>query len=217
MGATVPCGDAGVRPVISRKVVDTRAAALHEVLLHAAADRSDPATQAVAGVLAGAFARHGFGLLPLPGLDAEQTRKLLEHWFRGADRKLGLQWLQLASAARAEPRLDEVDDVAALLVDTADPQRDADAVRWLAHVVAVACLGERHLWQDLLLPSRKELSLLLETWFPMLAARNVHNMKWKKFFYKQLCERAELMICKSPSCAACTDYAVCFGPEDDPA
>jgi nitrogen fixation protein NifQ len=51
--------------------------------------------------------------------------------------------------------------------------------------------------------------------FPALAARNVGDMKWKKFFYRQLCEHAAVPICKSPNCADCVDYRACFGPEDD--
>jgi nitrogen fixation protein NifQ len=39
-------------------------------------------------------------------------------------------------------------------------------------------------------------------------------MKWKKFFYRQLCEKAQVPICKSPSCAICTDYKLCFAPEE---
>jgi nitrogen fixation protein NifQ len=55
---------------------------------------------------------------------------------------------------------------------------------------------------------------LLNENFPGLAAKNVGDMKWKKFFYRQLCERAEIPICKSPNCAICTDYDVCFAVED---
>jgi nitrogen fixation protein NifQ len=42
-------------------------------------------------------------------------------------------------------------------------------------------------------------------------------MRWKKFFYRQLCEQADVLICKSPSCGVCCDYASCFGAEDRPA
>jgi nitrogen fixation protein NifQ len=75
-------------------------------------------------------------------------------------------------------------------------------------------MGENHLWQDMGLPSRKVLSQLMTTYFPALAAKNTGDMKWKKFFYRQLCERANVPICKSPHCADCCDYPVCFGGED---
>ncbi len=87
-------------------------------------------------------------------------------------------------------------------------------IRRVALTVAVASLGDHHLWQDLQFASRAELSALMRRWFPALVAKNHADMKWKKFLYRQLCEREQVLICKSPSCAACTDFAVCFGPEE---
>jgi nitrogen fixation protein NifQ len=121
----------------------------------------------------------------------------------------------LRIAVRRAARNDEVADVAALLLDHADPVAGpAMLARHVAETVAVACLGDDHLWQDLQLASRAELSALLWHWFPALAAKNDRDMKWKKFFYRELCAREDVLICKSPSCAACTDYDRCFGPED---
>lgn len=111
-------------------------------------------------------------------------------------------------------RADEAVDLVALLLEHADPAAgtpgDLEAV---AERVAMACLGDNHLWQDLQLASRAELSALMRRWFPALVAKNAGDMKWKKFFYRQLCERADILICKSPSCGVCTDHALCFGPE----
>jgi nitrogen fixation protein NifQ len=67
--------------------------------------------------------------------------------------------------------------------------------------------------------SARELDAVLLACFPgaaplrPLKRKNAGDMKWKKFFYRQLCEAAEVPICKSPSCAECCDYSVCFGPE----
>lgn len=120
--------------------------------------------------------------------------------------------------ARRATRDDEVHDVRALLLDHADPAAGTAAeIAAVAETVAVACLGDNHLWQDLQLASRAELSALMAHWFPALKARNSGDMKWKKFLYKQLCERAEIPICKAPSCAVCSDLPQCFGPEDGPA
>lgn len=123
-----------------------------------------------------------------------------------------LDWAQLEGRLRA--RNDEVDDLIALLLDHADrsagPKADLYHVAWL---LACASLGDQHLWQDMGLPSREALSQLIGRWFPSLAARNVDNMKWKKFFYRQLCLREDILICKSPTCAQCVDHALCFGAE----
>jgi len=123
-----------------------------------------------------------------------------------------LNWAELEG--RLQARNDEVDDLIALLLDHADrsagPKADLYHVAWL---LACASLGDQHLWQDMGLPSREALSQLIGRWFPSLAARNVDNMKWKKFFYRQLCLREDILICKSPTCARCSDHALCFGAE----
>jgi len=106
---------------------------------------------------------------------------------------------------------DEHEDLLALLLDH---RADAGEARTqAAHAVATASMGENHLWQDMGLPHRQALSELLRENFPSLVAKNTNDMKWKKFFYRQLCERADVPVCKVPACAACNDYEVCFGPE----
>ncbi|MBL8330748.1 MAG: nitrogen fixation protein NifQ [Rubrivivax sp.] len=116
-------------------------------------------------------------------------------------------------AQRVATRGDEVSDVYDLLmchVAVGTPECEA---RSRSRAIALACLGDNHLWQDLGLPSRESLSMLLKSWYPDLVAKNTGGMRWKKFFYKQLCERESIDICKSPSCAICEDYRQCFGPE----
>jgi len=123
--------------------------------------------------------------------------------------------LHPAVHARRAARDDEVADLVALLVEHADPAAGSPhEIERVALTLAVASLGDNHLWQDLQLASRAELSALMRRWFPALVARNVADMKWKKFLYRELCRREEILICKSPSCAVCTDRPACFGPED---
>jgi nitrogen fixation protein NifQ len=125
---------------------------------------------------------------------------------------VNVQVLPATITCRRSARGDEVADVRALLLAhaAADAGPEVDQV---AETVAVACLGDNHLWQDLQLANRAELSALLQRWFPALVDKNRLDMKWKKFLYKQLCEREEVLVCKAPSCAVCSDHALCFGPE----
>jgi nitrogen fixation protein NifQ len=188
--------------------------ALHAFLLQRAVvapSGPDLPVLAFAGALALAWNLQGFDRLPLIGLDAAETRVLIGRYFPGAEDELPLAWADLARRGDEPERADEIADVIALLLDgaAATPQQ----TRWLAHAVGTACLGADHLWQDLALPSRDALSTLLLRHFPFVAQRNTGNMKWKKFFYKLLCERADLRLCRAPSCAACADRAACFGPE----
>ena len=84
----------------------------------------------------------------------------------------------------------------------------------LISMLVAACLGSDHLWQDMGLWSRMDLSGLLGHNFPQLTMLNHKDMKWKKFLYKQLCEAEGIYVCRAPSCEVCKDYAHCFGPEN---
>ncbi len=106
---------------------------------------------------------------------------------------------------------DEYDDLVTLLMQHRRYQTLAS--EWLCHAIASASLHDNHLWQDMGLPNRNILSQLMQENFPSLAAKNTADMKWKKFFYRQLCEQAEVLVCKSPNCADCCDYAQCFEME----
>jgi nitrogen fixation protein NifQ len=104
----------------------------------------------------------------------------------------------------------EEPDLRALLLDHAAPTAEAG---WLAAIVARRSLGANHLWQDLGLLNRDDLSRLLDRHFPALARRNGGDMKWKKFFYRELCQRDGVLVCKAPNCAVCDDVSLCFGGE----
>lgn len=150
---------------------------------------------------------------PSMGLDQNQFATLLDHYFPGAREKLfetvaGNQ----SSSGDASLRGDEFEDLLQLLLE--HRSNINNETEWLARAIATACLGNNHLWQDLGLPNRQALSDILEKNFNALYAKNTANMKWKKFFYKQLCERIGVRVCKAPSCGVCRDYAKCFGSED---
>ncbi|MGE5368752.1 MAG: nitrogen fixation protein NifQ [Chloroflexota bacterium] len=85
---------------------------------------------------------------------------------------------------------------------------------WITAIVARRAMSPRHLWQDLGLLERRELTQLMNDWFPTLAAANTDNMKWKKFFYRKLCELEGFSLCAAPTCRECGDFDNCFGEED---
>jgi nitrogen fixation protein NifQ len=103
-------------------------------------------------------------------------------------------------------------DLRELLLANRNGRHDSEI--WLADILIAGCLGDDHLWQDLGLWNRADLSQLMHQNFRSLALRNDKDMKWKKFLYKQLCETEGIYTCRAPSCAVCADYANCFGPED---
>lgn len=149
------------------------------------------------------------------GLDADEFEALLNRYFPGAESVYLTPALRASLATGAARRVgsDEFDDLVALLLEhRSDDSRES---RWLAYAIAACCMGEDHLWQDMGLPNRQALADLLARYFSTLSARNTGGMRWKKFFYKQLCEKEGAFVCRSPSCADCVEYSNCFGPEEE--
>lgn len=176
-------------------------------LVAAAADPADPLTLAFAGVIGRAPLRCAPYDVPIAGIDDRALARLSRRFFPGLARPLEGDGTELA-------RVDTFDEFADLVELLTEHRASADpAVDWLAHAIATASMEGDHLWQDLGLPDRGVLNALLREHFPALAAKNVGDMKWKKFFYRELCKRAEVFVCKSPVCSACVDYPKCFGPE----
>jgi len=106
----------------------------------------------------------------------------------------------------------ELDDIHQLLLGHRAGTQVSEV--WLARIVAFACWGRNHLWQDLGLANRGELSTLMTLAFPALAALNVGDMKWKKFIYRHYCSTEGIYLCPAPSCGECADHAKCFAPEE---
>ncbi|MGZ8222607.1 MAG: nitrogen fixation protein NifQ [Methylobacter sp.] len=151
----------------------------------------------------------GQGALPdFLGLESGQFNALKKHFF---------PYCSIPEQAPSGNKLDfsrmlEKDDLVNLLKHYSKP--DNPEADWIIGVLVAGCLGSDHLWQDLGLWSRSQLSAMLQYNFPELAARNDKDMKWKKFLYKQLCEAEGLYLCRVPSCEVCIDYAKCYGSEE---
>ena len=184
---------------------------LYHQLILVAQYPTDPLTRAFAGAMEASR-----GILPAErpmGLDPRTFMALLQRYFPSIcvwpERDAALN---PPSPPSQNLRSDEYEELARLLLDYRSDDRDETA--WLASAIAAACLGNNHLWQDLGLANRQELSDLMQNHFAALYAKNTGNMKWKKFFYKQLCDRSGINACRAPSCRVCTDYLMCFGPED---
>lgn len=118
----------------------------------------------------------------------------------------------LEEATDVEPEMEE-QLLRDMLLTQARPGDPASAR--FAKIIARRAMRDDHLWQDLGLFNRAELSRLLATHFPTLAAGNTKNMKWKKYLYRMLCEAEGFSICTAPSCRQCSDFESCFGAEED--
>jgi len=170
-------------------------------------ENADPNRQWLAKILASWLS--GDSVLPdCLGLDPAQFSLLLQSHFPDA-----FISAQAPSGIELDyARMLEREDLIKLL--QLFRKEDNQETEWIIGLIVSACLGSDHLWQDLGLWKRSELSALLNYNFPALAARNTKDMKWKKFLYKQLCEAEGLYLCRAPSCEVCADYNHCFGPEE---
>jgi len=118
----------------------------------------------------------------------------------------------IPSAGGAGEDAFEEPDLRQLLLD--HRSRGVEEEEWLAAIVARRSVRPNHLWQDLGLFDRSELNRLLHNHFHALAVQNGKDMKWKKFFYRTLCQRDGILVCKAPNCEVCVDVQLCFGGEE---
>ncbi len=171
------------------------------------ARRGTPFEDALARMLASWST--GGGILPdWLGLDADRFCRLVGHHFPG----IHLSELPNPGRKPDPDRCAEMADLRKLLLDNRSLRSELEIP--LVDIMIAGCMGSDHLWQDLGLWERRDLSRLMSDNFAPLAARNSRDMKWKKFLYKQLCESEGVYTCRAPSCEVCADYLECFGPEE---
>jgi nitrogen fixation protein NifQ len=139
------------------------------------------------------------------GLDAADLSGLIDAWFPGAG-----EWLATVMGP-APARSDDESCLVELL--TRGGTAGSPFETPLACMIARRAQRANHLWQDLGLRNRDELSRLMLTHFAPLARLNRRDMKWKKFFYRLMCRDAGYGLCTAPSCGECADFSACFGEE----
>jgi len=161
--------------------------------------------------LAQMLASWSLGLGSMPqwlGLSRRRFRDLIGSQFPDVDPAV----FQRYGRPLDPERWGEMADLRNLLLQNRTRNSERDAV--MADILVAGCMGSDHLWQDLGLWQRPELTRIMHEYFRPLAERNDRDMKWKKFLYKQLCEKEGIYTCRVPTCEGCIDYAGCFGPED---
>jgi nitrogen fixation protein NifQ len=131
--------------------------------------------------------------------------------FDALARYLGVEGLcERADERKLDPQGEELMVRTLLMQNCSD---DGPVGPWLAAIVARRSLESNHLWEDLGLAERTDLSKLLLRHFPGLAEKNTRNMRWKKFLYRALCEAEGFSMCPSPTCDSCAEFHICFDDE----
>lgn len=154
--------------------------------------------------VAAALAQHEKPLEDYLGLTTSVLRLVMAAYFPHYSLKIdGL-------AKPAEEAIEEEDFRLLLLRHRT---RNVPEEEWLAAIVARRAQANNHLWEDLGYNDRSDLNGMFQRHFPSLFALNDKNMRWKKFFYRLMCETEGLRLCKSPNCAECPDLKTCFEEE----
>lgn len=147
------------------------------------------------------------GSLPArAGLTDAELGDLFSHYFAARIESSGDHETSLVDA-------DEIEIVRDLLLE--NRSSEGECGRWLAAMIARRAMEPNHLWEDLGLRDRSELTRLIARHFAPLARRNDKNMRWKRFIYRMMCENDGFVMCSTPVCSNCADYALCYGAETE--
>ncbi|SHH80966.1 nitrogen fixation protein NifQ [Pollutimonas bauzanensis] len=174
--------------------------------MQGARDPESPDAALFAQLIAPRCERGELGLL---GLSPAQVDALLgRHYFTQDAAAFGMPAFSVV--LRTRQRKDFVTALCALLLRYASPAVNPDDARCMALIIANACLRPDHLWRDLGLAGREDVTQLLERYFPELVARNTAYWRWKKFLAYELALSTGATPGPAPGCPGCEDYAHCF-------
>ncbi|MFM0339655.1 nitrogen fixation protein NifQ [Paraburkholderia fungorum] len=171
--------------------------------LAVATDAASPDTWLFAKLIA---ARDARGELALLGLAQPVWRALLKRHFAHMSDAIPARLPAIETAEHTA----FVQTLHALLLTHASAAVHADDAQCLASIIAHACLRPDHLWRDLGLAGREEVTWMLTRYFPTLVALNVANLRWKKFLAQQRALSLGLQPGPAPGCPGCEDYGYCF-------
>lgn len=154
-------------------------------------------------------AREVRGEESLLGLSAAQWRGLVSRHFTHEPAAMP-SVESVAIGLNTEQHLEFVAKLRELMLQYANPAVPLDDAQCLASIITHACLRPDHLWRDLGLSGRDDVSAMLDRYFPTLAALNVTNLRWKRFLAQQLALSLGQTPGPAPGCPGCEDFGFCF-------
>lgn len=185
--------------------LDEACAARVSELLAAADESPTPDARLFARLVAAREVRGEIGLL---GVTQDALDALVQRHFRNIARSPRIRALPATLPSSAHT--DFLSALAALLQTHANPSVNEDDTRCIAAIIAHACLRPDHLWRDLGLSGRDDVTSMLERYFPTLVIRNTANLRWKKFLARELALARGMEPGPAPGCPGCEDFGYCF-------
>ena len=79
---------------------------------------------------------------------------------------------------------------------------------WLAAIFIRRCQVGDHMWRSIGLFSRDELTKAMFRYFKPLAVKNIQDIRWKRFIYKQMRIESNQSLDKYPYCESCNRFIV---------
>ncbi|MES2262484.1 MAG: nitrogen fixation protein NifQ [Pseudomonadota bacterium] len=163
--------------------------------------------------LAGVLRRAQTGELPpfvaTLGLPGAELLQLVRYVFSATEVSRYMLQNHAALLAETPPLVEQLVD---LMLVSRSAGADEQQARWLAHAVAAASFGERHLWEDLGVSGREVVSALLRHYFEPLYQRNTRNLKWKRFIYDELGDELGQHDLRPSGCGHCDQFTQCYPP-----
>lgn len=148
------------------------------------------------------------------GLEEEGLAGLLETYFPA----ITPEELEKESPAELTPPPEINEEILRILLSHVPKTSEEGRISspcWLAHCLAARAAHPGHLWTAMGLFERPELTAAIRRNLPSLAEANNKGMRWKRYLFKQLCDMSGAVLCKAPNCGVCSDYAICFAPEEE--
>ncbi|CAG4900767.1 nitrogen fixation protein NifQ [Paraburkholderia gardini] len=185
--------------------LDEASAARENELLVATDESPTPDARLFARLIA---AREVRGEIALLGVTQNALDALFKRHFPNVAKPPRI--LALPATLPASAHADFLSALAALLQTHANPSTNEDDMRCIAAIVAHACLRPDHLWRDLGLSGRDDVTAMLERYFPTLVIRNTASLRWKKFLARELALARGTEPGPAPGCPGCEDFGYCF-------
>jgi nitrogen fixation protein NifQ len=169
--------------------------------LMAHADHASADAHLFATLIAARESRDELGLL---GLASDRLERLCARHFGAARPTVSVVMPNAAKNAGF------VDALVSMLTEHTSSSVDPDDAACLATIIARACLRPDHLWRDLGLDGRDDVTRMLRRYFPWVIERNIEGLRWKKLLARELALSLGIEPQPAPGCPGCEDFGQCY-------